>query len=150
MKFSIISVLLLSASVIACNPNNSIGNRNEQYHRHPEAFQWILYKSEYIVSDPFHSEKASVIEWSKIQTFAVTAEVRHLVDASKIAANFKLSEPKFALQISEDICLLFNLKDSNFQKYHCEKREASIDLKEGFVLLENEPLKNWLKTQISL
>ena len=110
--------------------------------------QWILYKSDFQVSDPFYSTSSSVINWQKVTQFTSTPELQEQIGKLvKLVrpSNPRWSEPKFALEFSDDHCLLFSFSDDIFLRFRFKKDGDEINLQEGFDILKNSELKKLLK-----
>ena len=110
--------------------------------------QWILYKSDFQVSDPFYSTSSSVINWQKVTQFTSTPELQEQI--GKLVkllrpSNPRWSELKFALEFSDDHCLLFSFSDDIFLRFRFKKDGDEINLQEGFDILQNSELKKSMK-----
>ncbi len=111
--------------------------------------QWILYKSDFQVSDPFDDPtSSSVTKWRKVTQFTSTPELQEQIGKLvKLVrpSNPRWSEPKFALEFSDDHCLLFSLSDDIFLRFRFKKDGDEINLQEGLDILQNSELKKSMK-----
>ena len=110
--------------------------------------QWILYKSDFQVSDPFHLKSESVTKWLQVTQFTSTPELQEQIGKLvKLVrpSNPRWSEPKFALEFSDDHCLLFSFSDDIFLRFRFKKDGDEINLQEGFDILQNSELKKSMK-----
>ena len=151
MKFLVPSSLIVIVMVLVYCNRKTPTIQNEANVASKGSSQWILYKSDFQVSDPFHSTSSSVTKWRKVTQFTSTPElqeqIRKLVELVR-PLNPRWSEPKFALEFSDDHCLLFSFSDDIFLRFRFKKDGDEINLQEGFDILQNSELKKSMKKLI--
>ena len=148
MKFLVpLSLIVIVMVLVYCN-HKTLTIQNEANVAGKGSSQWILYKSDFQVSDPFHSTSESVIKWRKVTQFTSTPELQDQIGKLvKLGqpSNPRWSDPKFALEFNDDHCLLFSLSEDIFLRFRFKKDGDEINLQEGFDILQKSELKKSIK-----